>query len=111
MSESISADLVRNLADSMVELVGWDHSSGTLALRVSKEIGPEAGTLRFLAVSHINLPARFSVAGIEQASADRLNTDWLGCPEYGPDELAFLLHGSWGERYFVVAESIDYAPD
>jgi hypothetical protein len=106
----LPAQLLRYLPDSTLELLGWDGISGTLTMTLTKEIGPEQGTLRFFDVSHINLPPFFSIAGIEQVPPADLKAEWPGLGDFGAEDAGFLILGSWGERYFVMASSLDYVP-
>ena len=62
--EGLPAELTRCLADAEVEVVSWAGEAGELVLRVTKDIGPEAGLLRFGGVGHVNLPPVFDVAGL-----------------------------------------------
>jgi len=112
MGGSLPKELLRNLADSTLEIVGWNPTSASLTLRLIKEIGPETGTIRFTDVSHINLPPRTSVAGIEQVRPSALMSICPGCPtDYDDEDSVYLIHDSWGGRYFVVATGIEYTLD
>jgi hypothetical protein len=104
-------ELLRYLADSTLELLGYDGSSETLSMKLTKEIGPETGLLRFHQVSHINLPPRLSLAGIERVPLERLRAKWSGLGGLSDEQTGFLLHESWGEECFVVASTLDYTPD
>ena len=47
------------------------------------------------------------VAGIENVGTDQLQAHWPVCPDaYDVQDSAFLIHESWGGRYFVVAKGI-----
>ena len=59
MGGTLPKELLRNLADSTLEITEWNRASASLTLRLTKEIGPETGTIRFTDVSHINLRLAF----------------------------------------------------
>jgi hypothetical protein len=111
--EKLPEQLTKYLPDSELELLWWNPSRRELGLRLQKEIGPEAGVLRFGGVSHINLPPRLTIAGISCGGLAELPGDYLakyrpGDKALDPDECAFIIRGSWGDEWFVVACSIDY---
>ncbi len=104
--------LLRYLPDSELLLLSWDGSAGILSLKVTKDIGPEEGTLRFFGVSHVNLPPRIgSISGIECGELDDLPDNFIrpGDRSLDSEEIVFLIHGSWGEEFFVIAEQVEYS--
>lgn len=110
MSE-LSADLLRFLPDSTATVLSWDGLKGVLLLKIEKEIGPETGYLTFHGVSLICLPSSVLMSGIEIVRTLPPGIFEATRPfdrEFDPDELVFLVHGSWGEEFFVVAEKYDY---
>ena len=103
--------LLQYLADSELEVVSWDGS--TLVLKVRKEIGPEDGLLTFTGVSHVNLPPMLTIEGIQIAPPDQIPRSHFEM--YRPsdkrlddNERLFVIAGSWGERFFVVASNVEY---
>lgn len=112
----LPASLLRYLPDSDLAVVSWDGANGTLVLRVTKEIGPEIGLLTFRGVSHVNLAPRVGISGIEIGGLEHLPRDFLAA--YRPDdqrlesdENAYLIHGTWSEEFFVIAQSVKYEVD
>jgi hypothetical protein len=83
------------LADAEVEVLSWSAATGELVLRVRKELGPEAGLLRFAGVGHASLPPRLTVAGISASAQIDGDT-------------RFVLEAAWGGSYTIVAESVEY---
>lgn len=105
--------LLRYLADSDLQVVSWDGSTAVLLLKLTKEIGPETGIIKFSGVSHVNLPPLLGISGIERKHRDELPIDFLNA--YRPndrsldaEEMAYLIHGSWGEEFVVIAQQIEY---
>src|SRR3954453_9853231 len=109
MDGSLPKELLRNLADSTLEIMEGNPSSSSLTLRLTKEIGLETGTIRFTDVSHINLSPRTLVAGIEKVLPSDMMNYWPGSPDYGNNDSVYLIHESWGGRSFIVATGIEYA--
>jgi hypothetical protein len=108
--------LMRHIADAEVEVISWAGAEGRLMMRVTKEIGPEVGLLTFSGVSHVNLAPRLTVEGIECGGLEPLPDGYLDafCPgdrSLGEGERVFVLRGSWGPMYCVVAESVAYQAD
>ena len=100
--------LTNCLADSQAEVMSWSADSGTLVLRITKEIGPEAGELRLTGVGYVSLQPRFELSGV--ALYDKQFHDYPSlCLE--TDEIALALHDSEGHVHLVVAESLDYVID
>lgn len=109
--DAVPPDLLRNLADSEWRVESWNGSFLTIA--VEKEIGPELGTVRFKGVSHVSVPPQMQVETISIGDLADLPKDFLGisrtsASSLDPDERVFIINGSWGERFFVIAEAIDY---
>lgn len=106
-SNVLPAALLRYLPDSELQVISWDAPEGVLSLRLTKEIGPESGIIRFTGVTRVNLPQRLDIRGIEggtpQALRDRLPRD------ADADEVVYLIHGSWGEEFFLVGHGISYS--
>lgn len=100
----IPVDLKRYLADAELEVLRWDGVSDELTIRVTKEIGPEIGTIRFLDVSYVAISPRFTVESITLGDVAK--------PPHGQkpdeDETIYWIHSAWGETYCVIAKSIDY---
>jgi hypothetical protein len=109
----LPVELLRNLPDSELEILSWDGATQVLAVRVSKEIRPEVGVVRFIGVTHVNLPARLGISGIETGDVSDLPPDYLRLYRPGdqcldPGERVFLIHESWGAEYFVLAREVEY---
>lgn len=108
----LPASLLRGLADSEIEVVSWGADTGELVLRVTKDIGPEVGLLRFSEVSHVNLAPRFTVEGMENGGVGVLPAGYPAT--YGHDrglgegERVFLFRESWGAAHFVIAAAASY---
>jgi len=105
--------LMRYLPDSELEILSWDGAPRELTIRITKDIGPEVGLIRFSGVTHVNLPPQLGIAGIEIGGLNDLPPNYLSL--YRPDdkvldecEKVFLIHGSWGEEYFVIAQKLEY---
>lgn len=112
-SSELPTALLRYLADSHLHVLSWDGPTGVLLVKVTKSIGPETGVMEFNGVSHVNLPPQLGISGIDRGSLNDLSADYLGT--YRPndesleaEELVYLIHGSWGEEFFVIAERIEY---
>lgn len=106
MSE-IPADLKKYLADAELDITAWDGVSGQLTVRVTKEIGPEVGTLRFLDVSYLALAPHLTVESVTLGG----NNNFPNGHAPDTDESIYWIHSSWGEDYCVIAKSIDYQVD
>lgn len=106
MSE-IPSDLKRYLADAELEVIRWDGTRGDLDIRVTKEIGPETGTLFFRDVSYLALTPWLTVQSI--MLGDRSEHPDGHAPD--EDESIFWIHSAWGQQYCVIAKSIDYQAD
>lgn len=108
-SNVLPAALLRYLPDSELQVISWDAPEGVLSLRLTKEVGPESGIIRFTGVTRVNLPQRLDIRGIEggtpQALRDRLPRD----TDADADEVVYLIHGSWGGEFFVVGDGIIYS--
>lgn len=110
--DPIPLGLRRYLANSELRVVAWNGAR--LKISVNKEIGGERGWLVFNEVSQVNLPPALEIEAIE---VDALPSDFFDayrpCDDrrLEPGETAFILHGSGGERFFVIAESIAYTVD
>lgn len=106
-------ELLRLLPDSELAVISWDGQHRSLSLRVTKEIGPECGLLNFRDVSHVCLPPWVTTSGIEVGSSAELPAEFFECYRPGdkqlePQEHAYLIHGSWGEEFLVIAGAVDY---
>ncbi len=106
MSE-IPANLKMYLADAELEVLHFDGTCGDLDIRVTKEIGPETGTLRFREVSYLALAPQLTVQSI--TLGDRTQHPDGHPPD--EDESIFWIHSAWGHQYCVIAKSIDYQVD
>jgi len=105
--------LQRYLADSELAVTSWRCDTGELTLKVEKDIGPETGRLAFRGVTHVNLPPALTVESIEVRTAETAPVDFwtVGTPrksELGDSDYIFLVFESFGGRFFVVAEGIEY---
>ena len=105
--------LLKNLADSELRVLFWNGTAGVLFISVTKELGAEIGVMKFDGVSHVNLPPRLGTSGIDFGSLDDLPKNFIEIYRPGDQGLeaednAYLIHGSWGEEYFVIAEGIEY---
>ena len=58
-------------------VVSWDGPQGVLFVKIAKGIGPESGLVTFVGVSHVNLPPKLEVSGIETGTLDDLPSDLL----------------------------------
>jgi len=101
------------LPDSELVVTSWSNGADELTLKVEKDLGPETGRLSFRGVLQVNLPPSLTIDGIEKHTPDSVPPDFwhAGTPkksELGDSDFIFLLFGSFGGRYFVVAESIAY---
>ncbi len=108
--------LLRYLADAHLHVLSWDGPAGVLLVKVTKDIGPETGLITFNGVSHINLPPQLEIAGIDCGTLNDLPPNFLGTYRPGdqsldPEEVVYLVHGSWGEEFFVIASSVEYVID
>jgi hypothetical protein len=85
----------------------------TLAVRITKDIGPETGIIRFRQVSFLSLPTALpgqsirsrpiSEAGMGFWSVCRLDRDW-----FDTDDVVFEIESQDGVVYYVSAKSLDY---
>lgn len=105
--------LKRYLADSELVVTSWSNADGELALRLIKDIGPETGRLSFTGVAHVCLPPALTIESIEPHTihtvpADFWNPSAPPKSELGEAETIFLIFGSFGGRFYVIAESIAY---
>jgi hypothetical protein len=105
---ALPPELLRNLADSTLELLHWDRTSGMLSMLLTKDIGPENGILVFQNVSHVNVTPRMEIAGIEKVPTATLKAKWPGVGEFGDEDVGFVIDGCWGEGWFVVATALEY---
>lgn len=106
MSE-IPANLTRYLADAELDVTAWDGVCGELTVRLTKEIGPEIGTLRFLDVSYLMLAPHFTIASITLGNVEQAPHGHVP----GENESLYWIHSAWGQDYCVIAKSIDYQVD
>jgi hypothetical protein len=107
----LSADRLPYLPDSTATVLSWDGLNSVLQLKIEKEIGPETGLLKFYGVSLVCLGPSVSVSGIEIVRTLPSRILEAARPfdrKLDSNELVFLVHGSWGEEFFVVAERYDY---
>ena len=110
-NHEVPIHLLRYLADSEFQVISWNEER--LAIRVCKEIGPEHGLLEFLDPSFVCLAPKMGIAAISMGSVGDLPTGFLDLmrpfdKQLDESEKVFLVEGSWGERYFVVAAAIHY---
>jgi hypothetical protein len=115
-SSGLPTALLRYLADSDLHVLSWNGPAGVLLVRVVKDIGPETGVVKFNGVSHVNLPPQLGISGIECGSLNSLPTNFLGTYRQNDqslegEEVAYLIHGSWGEEFFVIATEVEYNID
>jgi hypothetical protein len=108
--------LLRNLADSELEVLTWDGTEDVLLLRIIKDAGPESGVARLNGVTHVNLPPHLEVETIKVGGVNDLPAHYFGTyspHDHGLDskERVYFFHGSWGEQFFVIAESLEYTID
>jgi hypothetical protein len=104
--------LLRYLADSEFEVVSLNKER--LSVRVHKEIGPEHGLLEFREPSFVCIQPKLAVAAITIGSFADLP---IGLRELmrpndkqlDESETLYLIDGSWGERFFVIATEITYS--
>jgi hypothetical protein len=104
MDSLLPDSLMRCFADSEVEVLSWSATSGSLLLRLRKDIGPEVGIVMFVGVSCVNLPPRMTVAGL---TCERHPVPEF--PELDSGDAVFRFSDAEGRSFFVVAESIQYA--
>jgi hypothetical protein len=105
--------LHRNLADAELSVLSWSASRDELIIRVEKTAAEEFGLIRFRGISHVNLPPSLTVESIEvcaavNAPADLWNEGTPRRSELGDSDHVALVFGSFGGRYFVVAETMTY---
>jgi hypothetical protein len=105
--------LLRYLADAHVHVLSWDGPAGVLLVKVTKDIGPETGLMKFKGVAHANLPPQLGISGIDCGGLADLPANFLDA--YRPcdqsldaEEVVYLIHGSWGEEFFVIANGVEY---
>jgi hypothetical protein len=106
---------MKGLADSQAIVDRWEAETGRLVLRIEKEIGPEVGFLTFSGVLHVNLPARFTLGGLEAGGHELLREEDSTAAglvaSHDATERVFVLHESWGGNYWIVAELMEYRID
>jgi hypothetical protein len=112
-SRGLPPALLRYLADAHLRVLSWNGPTGVLLVKVTKDIGPETGLMTFSGVSHVNLPPQLEIAGIDCGSLDDLPATYLGTYRPGDksldlEEAVYLVHGSWGEEFFVIANKVEY---
>jgi hypothetical protein len=115
-STAVPPALLRNLADSELEVLTWDGTEDVLLLRIIKDVGPESGVARLSGVTHVNLPPHLEVETIKVGGVNDLPPHYFGT--YSPHdhsldskERVYFFQGSWGEQFFVIAESLEYSID
>lgn len=105
---ALPQSLTNYIANSQIELLSWNAASGELVLRITKDIGPETGTIRFSGVAHVNLPPRFEINAI--GAYDCPFPDYPNLElEFG--EIAIGFQDSESRVHLVVAESVKYSID
>ncbi|RMH42383.1 MAG: hypothetical protein D6689_08380 [Deltaproteobacteria bacterium] len=107
------ARLRRDVADSEWTVQAWSLEANELVVRVDKDVGGEIGRLVFGGVGHVCLPPAVTVADVEihtRASVpdDFWHTSAPPKDELGDAERIVVVYGSYGGRFYVVAETIDY---
>lgn len=105
---ALPKSLTNYIADSQIEVLSWSAKSDELVLRITKDIGPESGTIRFSGVAHVNLPPRFEIAGI--GAYDCPFPDYPHV-ELEVGEIAIGFQDSESRVHLVVAESVAYEID
>ena len=110
-STKLPNHLLRSLADSEFEIVSLNKE--LLSVRVHKEIGPEYGLLEFRHPSFVCLQPTLAVAAIAIGSFADLPVSLRELirpndKQLDESEILYLIDGSWGERFFVIATEIIY---
>ena len=105
--------LIDSLSDAKMELLSWQPKNNLLRLRVTKEIVREVGIIQFTQVGYIEIVPRLTIEGLQVGPESDLPDDFFSrcAPSdtaLGSNETVFVIHGSWGEKYFVIAEDIEY---
>lgn len=103
--KDLPKDLMKNISDSEVEVLSWSAESQELKLLIEKELGPESGIITFSGVSLVHMPPRIS---LESISIVALESEYLKKISLQENENIYLLNESWGDEFYVVAESIEY---
>ncbi len=96
---------MENISDSEVEVLSWSAESQELKLLIEKEVGSENGIITFSGVGLVHMPPRISLESITIATLESEYPKEVSLQE---DENIYLLNESWGEEYYIVAESIEY---
>ncbi|WP_425614818.1 hypothetical protein NA78x_004697 [Anatilimnocola sp. NA78] len=110
-NQDLPTQLLRFLADSQIEVVSWDEK--LLTVQIRKEIGAEYGLLEFREPSLVCLPPKCEIAGLRIGSLADLPKGLFevvrpGNSQLDPDEKIYVVDGSWGEQFFVIATAITY---
>jgi hypothetical protein len=100
--------LTRYIADAMVDVVSWSANSGELVLRISKEIGPETGRLKFRDVGYVHLPPRFEIATIGAYNCSFPDYPHL---QLETGEFAVAFQDVNSDVHLIVACSVEYEID
>jgi hypothetical protein len=104
--------LLRYLADAELEVISLDVER--LSIRVRKEIGPEHGLLEFIEPSIVCLQPKMGIAAIRIGSVADLPNGLLDsmrpdAKQLEGSERVYVIEGSWGERFIVIAAAVTYA--
>ncbi len=101
------------LADSELVVTSWSNDADELTFKVEKDIRPETGRLSFSGVTHVCMPPALTVESMEAHTIHTVPPDfWTPSvppkSELGDSDHIVLVFGSFGGRYYVIAENVSY---
>lgn len=101
------------LADSELVVTSWSNDADELTFKVAKDIGPETGRLSFSGVNHVCIPPALTIESMELHTIDTVPADFWNASappksELGDSDHIVLVFGSFGGRYYIVAENVSY---
>ncbi len=101
------------LTDSELVVTSWSNAAGELTFKLEKDIRPETGRLAFSGVNHVCMPPALTIESMEVHTIDTVPADFWNpsAPrksELGDSDHIVLVFGSFGGRYYIVAESVSY---
>jgi len=101
------------LADSELVVTSWSNSADELTFKLEKDVSPETGRLSFSGVTHVCMPPALTIESMEVHTIHTVPTDfWTASAprksELGDSDHIVLVFGSFGGRYYIVAEGVSY---
>ena len=102
-----------HLADSELVVTSWSNEAGELTFKVEKDISPETGRLSFSGVTHVCVPPALTLESMEVHTRETVPADFWNASappksELGDSDHVVLIFGSFGGRFYVVAEDVSY---